>query len=108
MYYTYMIRCVDNSIYTGITTDIERRFREHIEQRGVGAKYTRSHRPLEIVAVWSSKNRSLASALEYRIKHLSKKQKEELISRPDYLEKFLGDKVEIGEYSIVTDCGTNL
>lgn len=96
-----MIRCVDNSIYTGITTDIERRFREHIEQNGSGAKYTRSHRPIEVSAVWESKNRSLASALEYRIKRLSKKQKEDLISEPCYLGKFLKDKIEIDEYSVV-------
>lgn len=102
MYYTYMIRCADNSIYTGITTDIERRFKEHIEQNGDGAKYTKSHKPIEVSAVWSSQNRSLASTLEYRIKRLSKVQKERLISEPCCLGEILKDKIEIREYSVIS------
>ena len=102
MYYTYMIRCADNSIYTGITTDIERRSKEHIEQNGDGAKYTKSHKPIEVSAAWSSQNRSLASTLEYRIKRLSKVQKERLISEPCCLGEILKDKIEIREYSVIS------
>lgn len=43
MYYVYMLRCVDNSIYTGITTNVERRMKEHLERSNKCAKYTRTH-----------------------------------------------------------------
>lgn len=77
MYFTYIMRCEDNSLYTGISTDVERRFREHKDR--VGAKYTASRAVKEICAVWSSKNRSDASRLEYYIKTLEKGKKEALI-----------------------------
>ncbi len=77
MYYIYMIRCADDSLYTGITTDLERRMREHRE--GDGAKYTASHPVTEICTAWSSDNRSHASRLEYYIKTLKKPQKERLV-----------------------------
>lgn len=77
MYYTYIVRCADNSLYTGIATDLERRMREHRE--GTGAKYTASHPVTEICAAWSSENRSNASRLENYIKMLKKHQKECLI-----------------------------
>lgn len=50
MYYTYMLRCQDGSLYTGITTDLNRRFREHSGAGVVGAKYTKSHAPVTIEA----------------------------------------------------------
>lgn len=78
-YYTYIIRCVDNSLYTGITTDVNRRFMEHVTKSNKGAKYTHNHIPKEIVAYWESDNRVIASKLEYRIKKLSKLEKESLI-----------------------------
>ena len=74
MYYTYMLRCQDGSLYTGITTDLNRRFREHSCGSAVGAKYTKSHAPITIEAAWSSKDRSLASSLEYQIKKNVKNQ----------------------------------
>lgn len=79
MYYTYMLRCEDNSIYTGITTDIKRRMKEHFEKDKKCAKYTFRHTPQKLECVWKSENRILASKLEYSIKQLSKIQKEELI-----------------------------
>lgn len=79
MYYTYMLRCQDNSIYTGITTDVERRMKEHFEQNEKCAKYTRRHEAKKLEAVWKTTNRALASKLEYAIKQLTKLQKEELI-----------------------------
>lgn len=80
MYYIYMLRCVDNSIYTGITTNINRRLKEHLGTMK-GAKYTSVHKPLQFEKVWSTSTRSLASKLEYRIKKLSKSEKEELIKK---------------------------
>ena len=79
-YYTYVLRCEDGSVYTGITTDLKRRFAEHSEKNGLGARYTRSHTAIKLEAAWESDSRSLASKLEYRIKHLKKEKKERLIS----------------------------
>ena len=67
MYYTYMIRCSDNSIYTGITNNLDKRMDEHFNKKKNGAKYTKSHDAIEILAVFSSKDKSLASKLEEKI-----------------------------------------
>ena len=98
MYYTYMLRCQDGSLYTGITTDLNRRFREHSCGSAVGAKYTKSHAPITIEAAWRSKDRSLASSLEYQIKRLRKQKKELLIKNPALLGQILGDKIDSQEY----------
>lgn len=97
MYYTYMLRCEDNSIYTGITTNVERRFEEHLLKKEKCAKYTRYHTAEKIESVWESENRALASKLEFHIKALSKKQKEELISSNN-LEELLSEKVDCSKY----------
>ncbi|MBO5478841.1 MAG: GIY-YIG nuclease family protein [Clostridia bacterium] len=81
MYYTYMLRCEDNSIYTGITTDIERRMKEHFEKDKKCAKYTLRHTAKKLECAWCSENRVLASKLEYAIKQLPKSEKEELIQK---------------------------
>lgn len=77
MWYLYILRCCDNSLYTGITTDYERRFQEH--QSGKGAKYTRSRGVLSIEAVIECENRSQAAKKEWEIKKLKKTEKESLI-----------------------------
>lgn len=100
MYYTYMLRCEDNSIYTGITTNIERRFKEHISKDKKCAKYTRNHVVKKIEGAWETENRVLASKLEFHIKALSKKQKEQLIL-DNNLEKLLSGKVEYNRYKRV-------
>lgn len=79
MYFVYILKCCGDLLYTGITTDVERRFREHSGDVK-GAKFTRSHPPDSIEALWSCENRSLASKLEYAIKKLNKQQKLRLIS----------------------------
>ena len=95
MYYTYMIRCEDNSIYTGITNNIKDRFNKHID--GKGAKYTKSHRAKRIEAVWRSKDKSLAAKLEYQIKQLTKKQKEDIINNKR-LSIYLSGKIDCRRY----------
>lgn len=95
MYYTYMIRCEDGSIYTGITNNVENRINRHIS--GHGAKYTKSRKPKIIEAVWRSKDKSLASKLEYQIKQLTKKQKEEIIHGTN-LNQYLKGKVDCRRY----------
>ena len=79
MYYTYMLRCEDNSIYTGYTNDIKKRMNAHFGKNKVAAKYTKSHNPIKIEAIWQTREKINACKLEYRIKQLNKIQKEELI-----------------------------
>ena len=81
MYYTYIIRCRDNSLYTGYTIDIKRRLREHT--KGINSKYTRSRgfSKLEIYFVCESK--SDAMKLEYKIKQKSRYQKLNIIENPE-------------------------
>jgi putative endonuclease len=77
-YHVYIITCADGSLYTGITTDVERRLHEH-NCTTRGAKYTRSRRPVKLAASWSVADRSAALREEARIKRLTRKQKMELI-----------------------------
>ena len=98
MYYTYILRCEDNSLYTGITTDINRRLEEHKSQNEKSAKYTRTHKVIKLEIAWVSENRVLASKLEYHIKKLTKQQKERLIITND-LENILENKIEEKKYS---------
>ena len=101
MYYTYIIRCKDNSLYTGITTDLERRLKEHKEKGEKTAKYTLRHEAVKMEIAWESENRVLASKLEFNIKKLTKKQKEGLIKNPKLLSEILGDKIQSELYSKV-------
>ena len=80
MYYIYILRCIDNSLYTGSTSDIKKRLKEHFSKNSLAAKYTKSHTPKEIVALWECEDKSGAMKVEYHIKTLTKAQKEELIS----------------------------
>ena len=95
MYYTYMLRCKDNSIYTGMTNNIENRINEHIIKKG--AKYTKSHQVKKIEAIWRSKTKSLACKLEYQIKQLTKKQKESII-KGEKISIYLNGKVDCRRY----------
>lgn len=100
MYYTYMIRCKDNSIYTGITTNLEKRMQEHFTKDEKCAKYTKKHTAIRLERAWKSENRTYASKLEYWIKHLSKPQKEILIQEPEKLKEFLSEKIDVENYNI--------
>lgn len=101
MYYTYMLRCKDNSIYTGMTTDLERRFLEHQAKSDKCAKYTLNHTVIKIEAAWESASRSLASKLEYNLKKLNKSQKESIIKDETNLAIMLKEKVTCEEYKRV-------
>lgn len=96
-YYTYMIRCEDNSIYTGMTNNLEKRINEHILKEKNGAKYTKSHNAVKLEAAWKSKDKSLACKLEYYIKTLKKEQKENLING-EKISKYLAGKVDSRRY----------
>lgn len=77
MHYVYILRCGDETLYTGYTTDIERRVEEH--RSGTGAKYTRGRGPFELVHVEEYQTRSAAMSREYEIKQLARETKEQLI-----------------------------
>ena len=80
MYYLYILKCADETLYTGITTDLKRRVAEHNENK-LGAKYTASRRPVELVYSKKFRNRSAASKKEAQIKKLTKNQKLDLIEK---------------------------
>lgn len=78
MYYLYILKCADKTLYTGITVDLNRRTEEHNHSK-IGAKYTRARRPVKLVYCKKFRNRSKAQIEESRIKHLPRKEKLELI-----------------------------
>jgi len=71
----YILRCSDDSLYTGITTDLERRIHEH-NHNPLWAKYTKARRPVSLVRSGDAADRSEASSLEYKIKKMTRAQKE--------------------------------
>ena len=75
-WYVYMLRCRGDTIYTGITDDVERRLAAH--RAGRGAKYTRGRGPLELVFVEQQWDKPAALRREYQIKHLTREEKERL------------------------------
>jgi len=81
----YIILCSDNSLYTGITTDIDRRFRQH--GAGRGAKYFRGRQPLEVVYLETGYSRSSAAVREAGIKAMNRSDKLDLISQQTPLLK---------------------
>lgn len=74
MWHTYILRCADDTLYTGITTELERRLKEH-NSSNLGAKYTRARRPVSLVYSEKFSSRSEASKEEARIKKLSREEK---------------------------------
>ena len=73
-WYVYLVKCSDDTLYCGITTDIKRRISEHNGNKK-GAKYTRSRRPVTLVGFLVKDTRSSAASLEYQIKKMKKEQK---------------------------------
>ena len=80
----YILRCSDNSLYTGITRDLNRRLNEHNNNDRLASAYTRARRPVTIVYQESYPDRSSASKREAEIKKMTKHEKEKLI-----LEKYV-------------------
>jgi len=77
-HFVYVLRCRDDTFYTGYTTDVERRVREH--DAGDGAKYTRGRTPVELVHVEGFDSRSAAMSREYELKQYSRERKERVIA----------------------------
>ena len=81
-WFVYIVRCKDGSYYTGITTNVDRRIREHNESCR-GARYTRNRRPVKLVWQSLALERSFAAHCEYYIKRLSRAKKEAYIKKPE-------------------------
>lgn len=84
-WWVYLLQCNDQSLYVGITTDLQRRLQEHNGMTPGGARYTRSRRPVRLVWSEPSDSRSAAAQREAAIRKLSRIQKEQLI------QAFVGD-----------------
>jgi putative endonuclease len=78
-WFVYIVSCSDGTYYTGITTDLERRLREHNETKA-GARYTRSRRPVKLVYRETAESRSGAARREYRIRRLSVAEKRAMVA----------------------------
>jgi len=83
-WFTYLLRCSDNSLYAGVTTDLKRRLFEHNNSNKLGAKYTRVRRPVSLAYAENNPNRKIACQREYQLKKLSKVKKEQLANQFDY------------------------
>ena len=80
MYFLYILECSDQTLYTGITTDLDRRIKEHNDSK-LGAKYTKVRRPVKLIYSKDFINRSEASKEESRIKKLTRLQKIDLFKK---------------------------
>ena len=89
----YMVMGKDKKIYTGITTDIDRRFEEHQTSDTKGAKFLRSRRPLVLLVAMPVGNQGHALRVEHRVKRLSRSRKEDIIREPAILASFIEEEV---------------
>ena len=79
-WYVYMVTCADHSLYTGVTTDVDRRVDEHNKHNSLGAAYTRARRPVTLVYKEAVVSRSSALKREHEIRQLSSQAKKELLN----------------------------
>ena len=99
MYYVYIVRCRDGSLYTGLAKYLCRRMREHVDRAAACAKYTRSRPVTALEAVWRTETRSAAASLEALIKSLPRAQKLALIAAPETLRSRYGDRLPAQDYT---------
>lgn len=78
-WYLYIIRCRDDTLYTGISTDVDRRFSQHQSEGYAGSRYLKGRGPLSLVFKEKLGSRSLALKAEHRVKKMTKARKEKLI-----------------------------
>ena len=88
-WHLYLVRCHDGSLYTGIATNVARRFAEHQGKGDAGAKYLRGRGPLILVFQKKLGSRSLALSVESKVKKLSKVRKEELVRANEHINKII-------------------
>ena len=89
MAYVYMVRCKDDSLYTGIAKDLGHRMNEHYYKKKNGAKYTKSRQIQTLEMVWETEDWSLAARIEYRIKRLGRERKLDLLQQPERLLEYI-------------------
>ena len=99
MYYVYILRCMDNSLYTGITNDFIKRYHTHFSKGCGAAKYTRSRQVVGVAALWEAPSKSFALKLEIRIKKLTKSRKEALVANPGLFAEFFKDLEDVYKYT---------
>lgn len=95
-YWVYMLNCDNGTYYTGYTTQMEKRYEQHVDGTG-RCKYTRSFKPLGIAQCWRiNGNKALAMKIERFIKGLSRSQKDQLVAAPGLLlEQFPMVTIEV-------------
>jgi putative endonuclease len=96
MAYTYIVRCDDDTLSTGITKDINKRIKNHAEGKGPShAKYMRARRPVELMALWQTEEYRVAAKLEYAIKkRLTRSEKFDLCAEPERVHDFFEELAE--------------
>ena len=80
MWFVYIVRCADGTLYTGIARDVERRIEEHNSNDQLAASYTRSRRPVALAYKEAVETRSAALKREYEIKQLTRSEKDALLA----------------------------
>jgi putative endonuclease len=86
-WFLYLLECSDGSVYTGIATDVQARFDKHVS--GMGARYTRSRKPVRVLASFELADRSSASSAEYWVKRLAAVDKRALAAGLRTLESVM-------------------
>ncbi len=95
LYWVYILHCENNSYYAGYTTDLARRFQEHLAGTA-GCKYTRSFKPLVIAQSWQvGGNKSMAMKVERYIKKISRREKLTIIQHPEVLVQVFAAEIPI-------------
>ena len=89
-WHVYIVKCRDGTLYTGISTDVDRRLAEHRQGSPKGARYLRGRGPFQLMLTLRAGDRGTALKLERRIKRLSRAQKEALIQHPETMHKIGG------------------
>ncbi len=81
-HYVYVVRCANGSLYTGYTKDIEARIAAH--NKGKGGRYTRAHRPVELITYWRFETKREALQAEFKLKQLPRRKKLELVQANEF------------------------
>ena len=89
MYFVYMVYCEGDTLYTGVAQDICRRMRQHNGRGTACARYTRTHPVQALAALWEAEDKGAALRLEYRIKQLTRTEKERLIQEDTAFSQLL-------------------
>lgn len=97
MYFVYMVYCEGDTLYTGVAQDICRRMRQHTGRGTACARYTRAHPIQELAALWETEDKGTALRLEYRIKQLTRAEKERLIHEGTAFSQLL-PQLEVSRY----------